>query len=111
MCVCFFFQNCSFPARWSVGLLSPNACKLHVYVYERIITHTLPDWAVMYAKIRAYTKSVHGRFHTAKRGFFGGVTGERGVKHGVLHHKVEEVTVTHVLSGLSVGASVYTMFI
>ena len=30
---------------------------------------------------------------------------------GSFTHKVEEVTFTHVLSGLSVGASVYTMFI
>ena len=30
---------------------------------------------------------------------------------GSFTHKVEEVIVTHVLSGLSVGASVYTMCI
>ena len=62
----------------ALGLLSMDTYKLHVYVYERIITHTLPDWAVVYAKNWGYTKSVYGRFHTAKRGFFGGVTGGKG---------------------------------
>ena len=98
-----------------VGLLSTDAYKLHVYVYECIITHTLPDWTVVYAKIRAYTKSVYGRFHTAKQGFFWGVTGGKGGKTwGPSPTRWRTpcfIMVTHVLSGLSVGASVYTMFI
>ena len=59
---------------FALGLLSTDAYKLHVYVYERIITHTLPIGLSCMPKFGRTQKRIWTVSHSRKRVFVG-VTG------------------------------------